>query len=395
MNSTNRVVAFLAVSAFASTCSFRILDPAIPQLSEEFGVSTGTAGDGVMWFALAYGIMQFFYGPIGDRFGKYRVLALATLASALGSLAVALAPTFQILLLGRFLTGATCAGIIPLALAWIGDHVPYERRQETLARFILGNIIGVTSGLWIGGAFTDITGWRGGVLFLVALYLIIGTILFLQRSHVPEVQAPYKKIKFLEPILLVFSSGWAWVVLITAMFEGGLVYGAIAYVPAYLQYTYEISATLAGITTGMFAIGALLYVVNARWLIAKLGELKLVACGGIMLGSSYFLYLEGPTWHWAMLGSVVCGFGYYFLHAVLQARATQMVEKARSTGVSMFACFMFLGQALGIILGSFVVDAFGLRFLLWISVATLPILGFWFNFELRKHISRQQQAAAA
>ncbi|MFW8566597.1 MFS transporter [Orrella sp. 11846] len=393
MSPTTRVVAILAMAAFASTSAFRILDPAIPQLSQEFNVTTGHAGDVVMWFALAYGIAQFFYGPIGDRYGKFRVLTLATLASCLGSLVVALAPTFEIVLLGRFLSGATSAAIVPLALAWIGDHVPYEKRQATLARFILGNIIGITAGLWIGGFFTDLTGWRGGLFFLAGLYVVVGLTLITQRHRVVEAPPSFERIQFVAPIKEVFRSKWARVVLLAVFIEGGLVFGSVAYVPAYLQYTYDITPTLAGIVTGLFAGGALLYVFNASWLIRLLGERLLSSSGGWILALSYLLYLYGPSWHWALAAGVFCGLGYYFLHAVLQTRATQMVEHVRATGVSMFACFMFLGQAVGIVLGSEIVDYFGLRTLLGISVIALPILGLWFSHRLGRHERQQQNEA--
>ena len=390
MNTTARVVAILAVSAFASTCAFRILDPALPQLSAEFGVTTGRAGDVVMWFALAYGIAQFIYGPLGDRFGKFRVLSIATAASAIGSLVVAMAPTFEVVLAGRFLSGATGAAIIPLALAWIGDHVPYEQRQATLSRFILGNILGITSGLWIGGVFTDATGWRGALYFLAGIYVVVGVMLFSQRRHVDEVPAAYTQIRFFEPLAQVFRSRWAWVVLFAVMFEGALVFGSVAFVPAYLQFTYEITPTRAGLVTSLFAAGALIYVSRARWLIECLGERKLALAGGWTLAASYLIYLYGPTWQWALIAGVLCGLGYYFIHAVLQARATQMVEQVRATAVAMFACFMFVGQAVGIVLGSWVVDAFGLRTLFWVSVLGLPMLGAWFSYKLRQHMAVTQ-----
>jgi len=394
MNTTARVVAILAVAAFASTCAFRVLDPALPQLSVEFGVTTGRAGDVVMWFALAYGVSQFIYGPLGDRFGKYRVLSIATAASAIGSLVVAMAPSFEVVLIGRFLSGATGAAIIPLALAWIGDHVPYEQRQATLSRFILGNILGITSGLWIGGVFTDTTGWRGGLFFLTGIYVLVGLLLFSQRRHVDEAPAAYAQMRFFEPIAEVFRSRWAWVLLFAVMFEGALVFGSVAFVPAYLQYTHEITPTRAGLVTSLFAVGALMYVSKARWLIAHVGERKLAFTGGWILAASYLIYLYGPTWRWALVAGVLCGLGYYFIHAVLQARATQMVEQVRATAVAMFACFMFVGQAVGIVLGSVVVDAFGLRTLLWVSVLGLPLLGAWFSYKLGQYMASTRNGLA-
>lgn len=386
MTNTARFVFILAVAAFASTSAFRVFDPALPQLTEEFGVSTGQAADVVMWFAFAYGVMQFVYGPLGDRFGKYRVLTIATLASVIGSVVVALAPTFEWILVGRFLSGATGAGIIPLALAWIGDHVPYENRQATLSRFILGNIIGSTSGLAIGGFFTDTVGWRGAFYFLALIYLLVGLLLLSQRRRVDEIASPNKTFDLTGPILEVLRSRWARVVLLAVMLEGALVFGTLAYVPAYLQWAHGVSPTRAGLLSSLFAVGALLYVVRAPWLIQRLGEITLARAGGVTLCLCFVVYLLGPSWPWAILAAILCGLGYYFLHAVLQARATQMATRVRGTAVAMFACFMFIGQSGGVIAGAWLVDQFSLSAVLLMAVVMLPLLGLWFSGKLSNHI---------
>jgi len=386
MTATARFVFILAIAAFASTSSFRVFDPALPKLTEEFGISTGKAAGVVMWFALAYGLMQFVYGPLGDRFGKYRVLSFATLACIVGSLVVALAPTFEWVLIGRFLTGATSAAVIPLALAWIGDHVPYENRQATLSRFILGNIIGLTAGLAIGGIFTDTVGWRGAFYFLAALYLVVGVMLFMQAKHVDEVPSPSTRIDFFGPISEVFSTPWARVVLIAVMLEGALVYGTLAYVPAYLQWEHSVSPSSAGLLASLFAVGALMYVARAPWLIKKYGEVTLARSGGLLLSVCFFMYLIGPSWHWAVSAGILCGLGYYFLHAVLQARATQMAARVRGTAMAMFACFMFIGQGLGVLGGAWLVDRFSLSAIIFVAAISLPVLGLGFGYKLSKYI---------
>ncbi len=61
----------------------------------------------------------------------------------------------------RLLSGVTAAAIIPLSMAFIGDHVAYEQRQATLARFMSGQILGLIGGQVIGGIVGDLLGWRG------------------------------------------------------------------------------------------------------------------------------------------------------------------------------------------------------------------------------------------
>ena len=93
-------VACLALAAFASGLSLRVNDALLPKLAEEFAVSLGAASQVISVFATAYGLAQLVFGPLGDRFGKYRVIAWASTACAATSLLCALAPGFETLLAG-------------------------------------------------------------------------------------------------------------------------------------------------------------------------------------------------------------------------------------------------------------------------------------------------------
>jgi predicted MFS family arabinose efflux permease len=376
---SRRVILLLACAAFSSTSAFRVLDPALPQLSQEFDISTGKAAEVVTWFVFAYGLLQFFYGPVGDRFGKFRTLAIATLVCAIGNLFVALAPTFELILVGRFVSGGTAAAIVPLSMAWIGDHVPYEQRQVTLAQFMTGTILGMSAGLVIGGVFTDTLGWRWSFVFLACVYAIVGVWLLMQLRHVPELAPNAGGLKLIAPILSVFRLRWARVVLVVVLIEGALVFGGLSFVPAYLQQTHDLSSTTAGLVTAFFGVGAMFYVFSARWLVRRFGEIKLTFAGGWILGACYLLYLLGIHWSWAIVASTLCGFGYYLLHAVLQTNATQMAPTVRGTAVSLFASFLFAGQAVGVAAGAMVVDFAGISWVLVVVCAATPLLGMVFS----------------
>lgn len=118
-----RAIGLLAFAAFASAANIRVTDALLPLIAREFTITVGAAAATVAAFTIAYGMCQIFYGPAGDRLGKYQVIAAATLAAALITALSAAAPSIEMLTIARFATGATTAAIIPLSLAWIGDVV--------------------------------------------------------------------------------------------------------------------------------------------------------------------------------------------------------------------------------------------------------------------------------
>ena len=75
----------ISLAAFCSMASMRVCDPMLVELSSQFGVSVGEASAVISAFAVAYGCLQLFYGPLGDRVGKLRVINLAVLACAVFS----------------------------------------------------------------------------------------------------------------------------------------------------------------------------------------------------------------------------------------------------------------------------------------------------------------------
>src|SRR5690242_15580665 len=144
----------------------RACDSLLPALVGTFGITTGQAAHTVSFFALAYGLTQMLYGPLGDRYGKLRVIAVAASAGVAVSLGAMLAPGIGWLIGFRAAGGAAAAAIIPLSMAWIGDRIAYEHRQATLARFLMGQMLGVIGGQFLGGVFADYLGWRWTFGFL-------------------------------------------------------------------------------------------------------------------------------------------------------------------------------------------------------------------------------------
>ncbi|WP_370519984.1 MFS transporter [Bordetella sp. 15P40C-2] len=399
-----RAILLLALAAFVSASAFRICDPMLPRLAAEFGTSTGQAGATVTAFAIAYGLLQMFFGPVGDRYGKFRVVSIATFACAIGSMGAVLAPNLDVLILCRALSGAAGAGIVPLSMAWIGDNVRYEERQATLARFLTGTILGMAVGQVVGGWFTDTIGWRWAFGFLVVGYVVVGTLLMREVKRMAAHRATgaasgdgaqVQRLSFVAQVRTVFGVPWARIVLVTVFLEGLLVFGSLAFAPAYLHDRFDLSLTASGGVVAVYALGGLLYTLIAGRMVNWLGERGLVTSGGFVLSLSFLAYWLGPSWVWAVVASVLAGFGYYLLHATLQTNATQMVPSARGTAVAWFASCLFLGQAVGVALAGVFVDEAGAAVLFGTSAVLLPVLGMSFAWVLKRRAQQLNRVAQA
>jgi MFS transporter, YNFM family, putative membrane transport protein len=77
----------LAVAGFASQAQVRVTDSLLPQIAGDFHTTVGAAAVVVTSYAIAHASIQLVIGPVGDRLGKYRTVAVMC---AVGTLLVAL-----------------------------------------------------------------------------------------------------------------------------------------------------------------------------------------------------------------------------------------------------------------------------------------------------------------
>ena len=356
----------LGLAGFASMASMRICDPMLVVLGQEFQVTTGDASAVVSVFAVVYGVLQLFYGPLGERFGKLRVVSLAVLACALFSAVTALSTNLPMLVIMRGFMGAAAAGIIPLSMAWVGDQVPYERRQETLAKLMSATVLGMMSGLWFGGFAADTVGWRGAFVLLAAMFGVAAVLLLrrlreqakreaqLQTQSVP-VAAPGLWAAFRLTGQLLGTPRVRWVLGVTAA-EGALVFGALAFMPTHLHQQFGLSVVAAGSVMMVYGVGGLLYSQMARRWLAWLGERGLVRTGAALVAVGLLVLAWGSGVWLGMLACLMTGLGFYMLHNTLQVQATQMAPAARGSAVTLFACSLFFGQSTGVLIMAQSVD---------------------------------------
>ncbi|MEX0729617.1 MAG: MFS transporter [Aquisalimonadaceae bacterium] len=352
-----KTIVLLGIASFASAISLRIADPLLPELARTFDVSTAQAAQTITAFVLTYGLLQLVYGLLGDRYGKLRTIMAAALASGLLTVAAALSPSLGWLILLRALGGATAAGIVPLSMAWVGDTVPYEQRQATLAYLLVGMIGGFVSGHLVGGVFADTIGWRWSFIAIAVVYLGVAMALFQSQrpaDGAPAHSAP-RPTAFAANIVSVLRSRWARTILLIVLLEGMFTFGSLAFAPTYLHRRFDVSLSVAGATVALFGIGGLLYVSCARFLILRLGERGIALLGGVSMSLGFAALALAPSLHLAVIGSLLAGLGFYMFHNTLQTHATQMVPEARGTAVALFATCLFFGQSIGVVIGALIV----------------------------------------
>lgn len=373
----------LCAASFFSLMSMRLCDPLLPAFSDQFGISIGQAALSVSSFAIAYGLLQLAFGPMGDRYGKFRVIACAVTACTVGNAVAAASQDWTLLVVARTLAGATAAGIVPLTLAWVGDAVDYERRQEVLSYVMSATVIGIAGGQWTAGLMAETVGWRWAfVLLAIAFALLGGGMLRMSARRPHVVQA--ERQTFVQGMRSVLALRWARWILALTLVEGALAFAIMTFIPAYLYSRFGLSLKVAAAVAMLFALGGLLYASQARRLVAALGETGLSAGGALLLGAGLLALLYLPAWQWAPPVCLLAGMGFTMLHATLQTHATQMAPATRGTATALFGACIFLGQSLGIAIMAAIIDGHGYAPVFLGCAGVVAALGIVFAISVRR-----------
>jgi len=375
----------LALASANGGLALRIMEPMLPRLATQFGTSISATAAVITAFAIGYAGGQLLHGPLGDRFGKLRVVTLCLAVAALGCLGCAFAQDVSSLALLRFVSALFAAASTTLGMAYIGDQVPMGERQLVVARFVAGTITGQALGPLVGGLFTDLIGWRATFVLLAAVFLTVSlTLLLRTRSQWAEAVRPpsggnpyneYPRVLALPRVRWVLCATFA---------DGFLFFGAYSFLGAFLLLKFDLSLTAIGVILAGFGVGGLLYTLTVKPLLLALGQRGLVVWGGAICCGAYAIIALSPVWALAMPCSIALGFSFYMLHNTAQTKATEMAPDNRGAAVSVYAATWSLGQAAGVMVMGLAVSlldypaaiiAFGLGFL---------ALGVWMRANLHR-----------
>lgn len=161
-----------------------VVNVALPKIDADLGFTAASLSWVLSGFTLAFGGLLLLGGRLGDVFGRRRLfltgVTVFTLASLLGGLAV----TSEMLIGARALQGVGAAMAAPGVLALLTTSAPDEpARLRALALFGAVSSGGMSLGLLLGGALTDLGSWRWTLFINVPIGLAI---LALTRRFVDE-----------------------------------------------------------------------------------------------------------------------------------------------------------------------------------------------------------------
>lgn len=283
------------------------------------------------------------YGKLSDIYGRRPFFLLAIIVFSAGTLVCALAPTMNVLVAGRAIQGLGAGGLIPLAIAVIGDIIPPRQRGKWQG--LTGVVFGVASviGPATGGYIADNASWRWAFfvsLPLGAIALVVAWFAFGKTERREEHTIDYLGATLLtagatsgllaavwggnefpwaslpiiglltacavllgafvawehrapEPILppRLFADRTFAAAQVALFMVGAAMFGAIYFVPLFVQAVLGESATHSGAVLTPLMLGLIVASVTAGQIVSRTGRYRPVLLAGppIMAAGFYLL----------------------------------------------------------------------------------------------------------
>lgn len=342
------VFAGLMVAMLLASLDQMIFSTALPTI-----VGDLNGVDHMLWVTTAYilasTIMLPVYGKLGDQIGRKGLFIFAIGVFIAGSLIGGLAGDMTWLIIGRTVQGLGGGGLMILAQAIIADVVPARQRGKYMG--IMGAVFALSTvaGPLLGGWFTEGIGWRWAFWMNIPLgVLAIASALFFLRLPKPvkrKIEVDYAGMALIgiASTCLVLATSWAgstyeWTspviigLIIASLVAGfsffaverraaepimptqlfgkrnfnlttaaGLItgiamFGAMAYMPTYLQMVTGANATQSGLLMVPMMIGMLATSIGSGQLVSRTGRYKWLPITGtaIVAFSLYLLSTMSP-----------------------------------------------------------------------------------------------------
>jgi len=148
-------VGFIFITLVLAVVGFGLLIPVLPSLIVQLTGGEVSSGSHIYGLIMgSYAFMQFVFSPIlgslSDRYGRRRIILIATAGSACDYFIMANAPSLAWFFVARLIAGST-AGVLSTANAYIADVTPPEKRAQSFGLLGAAFGIGFTIGPVLGG----------------------------------------------------------------------------------------------------------------------------------------------------------------------------------------------------------------------------------------------------
>lgn len=371
---TTPIVLLMSAAIGLAVASNYYAQPLLHTISEQFSLSTATAGSIVTVAQLSYAVGLILLVPLGDMLERRSLIVLMTLLSAVGLLISAFSPNIVVLMIGTAVTGmlsVVAQVLVPFAATMAAPH----ERGRVVGTVMSGLLLGILLARTVAGVLADIGSWR-------TVYWVAAILMLIMSGALWRVLPRYKNPTHLSYMQLLGS--------IVRLYKeeplfrarsliGAALFGSFSMLWTPLTFllsspAYGYSNTAIGLFGLAGAAGALAANRVGRLTDHGLGNVATLTGLLLLLGSWGFIAFGQTSVLALLLGILIQDMAIQGVHVTNQSAIYRLKPDARSRLTAGYMTSYFIGGAAGSLASSYIYAHAGWSGVVWAG-AIIGVLG--------------------
>lgn len=354
-----RVTLALFSAGLATFALLYCVQPILPVLSHEFGISPASSSISLSISTAMLAIGLLFTGPLSDAIGRKPVMVTALLLASCCTLLSTMMTSWHGILVMRALVGLSLSGVAAVGMTYLSEEIHPSVVAFSMGLYISGNSIGGMSGRLLSGVFTDFFSWRIALAvigcFALASALMFWKILPESRHFRPASLRP-------RSLMINFRLHWRDRGLPLLFLTGFLLMGSFVTLFNYIGYRlmqtpWQLSQAVVGLLSVAYLTGT--------WSSPKAGAMTarfgrgpvMLVSTGVMLGGVLLTLFSSLGLTFA--GMLLFSAGFFAAHSVASSWIGPRARRAKGQASSLYLFSYYLGSSLAGTLGGLFWHSYG------------------------------------
>lgn len=344
---------FFLVMFVIGTDTF-LVSPLLPTLTRYYGISTSLSGLIVSAYAVGYMLSALLIGPISDRHNRKRILVIGLIAFTAATAGCGLANTFPMMLVTRFIAGIAAATAGPQIWAAIPVLFPKNQVVKVMGYATAGLAVAQIVGVPLG-SYLAVISWRFPFFFVGTIALILTLLVARFMPSLNEVRTAQQKSSIYgqllrnKPVLKLLG---AYLLFQTANFTG------FAFIGTWFAKSFGLSVGSIGSFILVIGVGQFVGSLIGARLVTWLGQPHAFLLEFLLFISGYVVL---PLASSALVATIILALIYTIGGALLPLFISTLQDQAQSvrgTISSLANAVMYLGEAIGGVVGGILIKQF-------------------------------------
>lgn len=344
-----RMILALFAAGIATFSQLYSVQGVLPELAIDQHVSESQAALAVSAATLGLAVTVIPWSIVADRHGRRTTMRIAISCAVVLGLIVPFSPTFELLLVLRFVEGAALGGIPAVALAYLAEEIAPKAAVIAGGTYIAGTSLGGLCGRLLSGPLSEVFTWRLGMFVVSAVAAVAAVVFFLvapaPRGFAPVIRGSKRDI----PIRLKLLRCLRDTRLIALFSQAFLLMGGFVAVYNYLGFRLQAPPFLIPATLSSLLFLAYL---SGTWAASQSGKLATrIGRLGVLLSSIGMMVLglviTGFEWvPTIVLGLLLFTGGFFAAHAAASSWVPVLVHSGRAQASSLYNLAYYGGSSL-------------------------------------------------